>query len=198
MALLACLAVVGVFRVFDPEMSRWLSLDRPFSRPVVTWGYYLGHGTVQVLFLAALYALGRLSNRTGPCLAAASGLVAYAISGVGVQVVKHLVGRPRPRLYVEGVRHFGPSLQGGLDSFPSGHTSTSVALAVALSFHWPRGAPFFLGIAALVAASRLLGGSHFPTDVWGGVILGMAAGWAATVWLRRRRATASAKLQGGG
>lgn len=50
-------------------------------------------------------------------------------------------------------------------SFPSGHTANMFCFATILAaFYWPRGAWFYL-VAAVVALSRVITGSHWPSDV---------------------------------
>jgi len=70
-------------------------------------------------------------------------------------------------------------------SFPSGHTSTSFACATVLSFFVPRAAPAFYLLALAIGFSRIYVGVHWPLDVLGGAILGVAVGLAVTALLRR-------------
>jgi len=73
-------------------------------------------------------------------------------------------------------------------SFPSGHTATSFAGATALSVLYPRGAPVFYVLAAAIAYSRLYIGVHFPLDVAGGVVIGVATALLLLAAVRRRSA----------
>jgi membrane-associated phospholipid phosphatase len=60
-------------------------------------------------------------------------------------------------------------------SFPSAHSSTSVAAAL-LYARLGVPAPPLLALAGALACSRLYLGVHYPSDVLGGVLLGAAAG----------------------
>jgi len=56
-----------------------------------------------------------------------------------------------------------------------------------LASRFPVISPLAFGWAAFVAASRLLGGSHFPLDILGGMLLGLVAGWLVLLYGGRRR-----------
>jgi len=64
-------------------------------------------------------------------------------------------------------------------SFPSGHTAGSFAAAMTLSRLWPAGRVALWVLAILVSVSRIYVGVHYPLDVIGGAILGLACAWIA-------------------
>ncbi|HXZ26123.1 MAG TPA: phosphatase PAP2 family protein, partial [Nitrospiria bacterium] len=107
------------------------------------------------------------------------GLLAFiALSGSGliVQLIKHLVGRPRPGLDDEGVTGWGPSFLRGHDSFPSGHASSDFALASVLSIYYPDGGWCWYSTALILAFLRMWTNAHFASDVLIGAVIGWAVG----------------------
>jgi undecaprenyl-diphosphatase len=67
-------------------------------------------------------------------------------------------------------------------SFPSGHTITAFAVAVSLGLFYPELAAGLFFCALSVAASRILLGMHFLSDVLAGAAIGTALAYGA-VWL---------------
>jgi membrane-associated phospholipid phosphatase len=61
----------------------------------------------------------------------------------------------------------------GTRSFPTGGIATAVALSVGLSMLFPRGRFLFLLFTLFSALERLQTGSHFPSDVLGGIACGL-------------------------
>lgn len=88
--------------------------------------------------------------------------------------LKGLVARPRPYVVNELIK----PLVGGVSpyrSFPSGHSGGSFSAMLAL-YRWvPKkiGVPAII-LASLVALSRLYVGVHYPTDIIGGFVIGLA------------------------
>lgn len=60
-------------------------------------------------------------------------------------------------------------------SFPSGHTASAFALAGALMYGDRVAGVVSLGIALFVACGRLAVGVHFPTDILGGICVGLGS-----------------------
>lgn len=120
---------------------------------------------------AALLAGGIISNdrqmRENALYVASSTAISYGLN----QLIKVIVKRPRP--FVQNIK-IVPVYQAQEYSFPSGHTSTTISTATALSIAYPKWyviAPAFLW-AGSVSYSRMYLGVHYPTDVAGGALLG--------------------------
>src|SRR2546427_8633076 len=113
------------------------------------------------------------------------GLLAQLSVAGAIQILKHLIGRPRPRFAHGDELVLGPSLATGFDSFPSGHAANAFGAATVLAWFFPAvRVPLYL-VAGLVAVSRVLRGSHFPTDVLAGVVLGVVIGSVVVVGLKQ-------------
>jgi len=96
-------------------------------------------------------------------------LVAVAVT---VEWLKHLIGRLRPSQVIDGLHILGPHL--GNLSFPSGHTTTAVAIAGVVGHRFPRLRMALYPAAAAVGVSRIYNGVHYPGDVLAATLLGSA------------------------
>jgi len=157
------------------------SVHIPVLERIGNVGNWLGGGETLIVLCVALFLIGYLWKNETWRLAGFDGVVAHAIAGIAVQIPKHVIGRPRPRWTHQQAFEFGPSFQGGLDAFPSGHAAASFAVAAVLARYFPRGAWVWYGMALFVAMSRVIRGSHFLTDALAGATLGFIVGY---VWVR--------------
>jgi undecaprenyl-diphosphatase len=128
-------------------------------------------------------------------------LSAFIFLGVGLpgllaNGIKRLIGRGRPSEFDSyGAFSFQNFFNDWtFQSFPSGHTTTAIALAFVVGFLRPRLFPLFLVVGAVVGISRVPVGMHYPTDVFGGFVVGMLGAYlvrnlfARRGWLFRTRA----------
>ena len=127
------------------------------------------HGEIWIAFTVVLLVFRR-TRRAGLAMALALGL--YMISGHFL--LKPMFARPRPcdirpEMLTLVARPHGWS-------FPSGHTSSAFAAAFALWRQNRRLGTPALVLAAFIGFTRLYLYVHFPTDVLGGIALGLAVG----------------------
>ena len=190
---LSCVVLVVVFwglLQLDLPLTRFLrSVHLPWLELAGDVGSRLGSGAVLAGISGALLAIGLVSKQPRFRRAGLESLIAHAAVALTAQALKHLIGRPRPRMTHGGGFQFGPSWDTGLDSFPSGHAAASFAVAAVLAKRFPRAGWFLYGAASLVYLSRVMRGSHFPTDVLAGVGLGLVAGYLVANPIRAWRSS---------
>lgn len=141
--------------------SEWMT---PFWRGV-TW---LDNGGMIWLVISFMLLLSPKTRKIGII-----SMLSLGLSGLFVNcILKYVVARPRPFTQIEGLTYL---IKRPRDySFPSGHTSSSFAVAVIFMKKMPKKYGItFMVLAVLIAFSRLYLGVHYPTDVLGGAILGM-------------------------
>jgi undecaprenyl-diphosphatase len=141
----------------------------------------LGYGALDIGILVALAVVGwRLGDR-GLLRRGLMGGATVAGAGMLDQILKNLLCRARPGAPEAGAFFANfpcfPAPYASA-SFPSGHATTAFALAVLLALWYPRFGWVFLGLAGLVGLSRVILGSHFPSDVLAGAVLGSAVSLA--------------------
>lgn len=109
-------------------------------------------------------------------------LAAALTSGIAVHILKPLFGRWRPKGYFKyeeyGFEFFQP-VKSIMASYPSGHSTSIMAIMTAVALLFPRWrVPCFI-FAACVASVRVIVSAHYPSDV----IAGLALGYLSTRWL---------------
>ena len=161
---------------FEFAFLDWL---QQFRNPVldalaVFFNYAGEHGEIWITFTLILL-LCRRTRKAG--LAMAIALVSYLVAGDFI--LKPLFARPRPCDVNTAVTILVKRPHG--HSFPSGHTSSAFAAAFA---PWRQdrklGSPALI-LAVFIAFTRLYLYVHFPTDILGGVVLGLALGALASL-----------------
>jgi len=192
------IALLGVSR-FDLPIVRYVrsvTAHVPWQKLTIPWmaftsdvGNWIGEGTHLVALSLVLLIVGRMWSLSSVTRAGVETLIAHGLVTVAVIGLKHLIGRPRPKFAHSGEWQVDPTWASGFDSFPSGHTGASFAVATVLAKRFPIVAPLCIGIAAFVTLSRVLRGSHFPTDVLMGAVLGALSGSIAAAPLKQWRAS---------
>jgi membrane-associated phospholipid phosphatase len=182
---------------FDLPITKYVrsvTIHLPWDQLTVPWmaftsnaGDWIGQGwrltALSLLLLIGAWAFEKPIIK----VVAIQSLIAHGIAALLANGLKHLIGRPRPKFVHGGEWHITLSWVSGLDSFPSGHSTASFAVATVLARRFPLFGPLCITVAFFVALSRILRGSHFLTDVLGGAVIGILSGFIATAPLRQWR-----------
>ena len=205
-----CLLVAGAAALWvDLPVSRWLHTHQQWKvlhQPLQVVEAYADGAGVALLFIT-LWIVAPHRRREIP--RAAFTVIA---GGLAANVIKILLARIRPQSFpdltqIESVRDTFAGwlsilwsksdlatqaivpLKGlsQIQSFPSGHTATGAALAVALTRLFPPGGWWFGVLAALIALQRVETGAHYVSDTCCGAAVGLLAAlsWQqGTPWAR--------------
>ena len=160
---------------FDFEILFYIKDHRTaFLDAIVPFYTSLGDDGIIWIIVGLLMLIPKKTRKCGILVLGAL-LVMLVINNV---ILKNIIARPRPcATYPELVElvHVPTSY-----SFPSGHTVSAMAVAFTILTQHKKLGYVTLVLAALMGLSRLYVGVHFPTDVYGGVIVGALI--ALIVW----------------
>lgn len=170
-----------------PELPR-LAFDRRVCVAANRWGTRravgiffgtisrLGDGIFWYALMLVLAMLEGLRGLQAAAHMAVTGLVALLL----YRLLKKYTHRPRPFRACPGVIAHVPPLDEF--SFPSGHTLQAVSFTVVALAWFPLLAPLLVPFTALIAASRVILGLHYPSDVLAAIGIGGALG-TLSLWL---------------
>lgn len=170
-------AILFCYRYIDQNAVWWAhNHTTPQSHELFTAITQFGDSTYYLIGFALLFFAFRFLwkksfwEKTSLFLFAA-----VASSGILADIIKVIAGRYRPsELFSQGLYGFDFwHISRAMTSFPSGHSATAFALATAITHLWPKSAILVWPLAVLIAASRLLIGAHYPSDIIGGAVLGV-------------------------
>ncbi|MQX08771.1 phosphatase PAP2 family protein [Sinorhizobium fredii] len=174
---------------FDPQLSEWAQAlpDEivDFNRTITDVGTFAWMIYTSATLLLIAFVVRRASRRDTIRQRArtARNLSAYFLLTIGtasalVHGLKFLIGRARPELFADyGAYSLTPFTGDRLfESFPSGHSTAAGAFFGAFAMLKPELRPLFLILALLIGVSRVIVGSHYPSDVAAGLLLGL---WVA-------------------
>jgi undecaprenyl-diphosphatase len=131
----------------------------------------------QLFFIALLGGLfflrGKWRSVNGRHGVAAAGFAALLALGVA-DVISHIWMRPRPYVAHPDIAHLfvAPS---GDPSFPSDHATAAFAIAISILLRHRKAGIVAVALAAVVSLGRVVVGTHYPSDVAGGALIGTLA-----------------------
>jgi undecaprenyl-diphosphatase len=136
----------------------------------------LGDGVFWYSLMAVLALLDGMRGLYVALQMGVTGLVALLL----YRLLKRYTRRPRPFRTCPGVIAHLPPLDEF--SFPSGHTLQAVGFTIVALAWYPGLAPLLLPFTALIAASRVILGLHYPSDVLAAIAIGSGLG-TLSLWL---------------
>ncbi len=164
----------------DINLNRNKNLDgtmRFISNTVAPIGFAVPVGLMATGWIQNDKALSKKGYVAGASL-----LLAVALT----TTLKYSINRQRP---FDTFSDVDKQADGGGPSFPSGHTTVAFATAASLSFAYPKWyviVPSFAW-AGSVAFSRMHLGVHYPSDILGGIVIGVGSSflcYKAQQWIK--------------
>jgi undecaprenyl-diphosphatase len=157
---------------FEGSILLWIqnNLRSDFLDPIMKAITMLGDkGMIWILITLVLLILRR--TRPLGVICAVSMVIGLVVTNL---IIKNWVARVRPYEVIQGLECIVKKADDW--SFPSGHTTNSLACAWVLFRKTPKkcGVPALI-LAILIAFSRLYVGIHYPTDVLGGAVIGIGS-----------------------
>jgi undecaprenyl-diphosphatase len=172
----------------DVALFNWLrAWHAPWLDTAMSWISASG-GAGLVWLALALIAFVRPRDRAAAWRVMLTVALCYSVVDA---VVKPVIARPRPSFALVSDRSGNAESLEATEvdatapkrtlppsprtyAFPSGHATSTFGAAVAVSRMWPRTRVVWWILALLIGYSRVYLGHHYPLDVLGGALLGIA------------------------
>ena len=161
-------------------------INHSLSNPVLDWLMPfltdLNKQKIAIVIVALLWIwLMIRGGRTGRTVGILLIVTIIVSDQVSSSVLKNMVSRLRPCSVLQGVRVLVDCGSGY--SFPSSHAVNNFAGATILARYYRKYAWGWFSFAALIALTRPYVGVHYPSDIAGGAIVGIACALGViTVW----------------
>ncbi len=167
------------FRLFE-FFNAFAGKNRIFDKLVIFLGYYLVFILGAVLIAYWVFAKDKTKARQ----ALFSAFVAFvAARFVVVEIIRKVVPRARPFLSHQVIQLISKDAE---KSFPSGHAAALFAIAAAFYFYDKKLAGWLFALAVLVSIARVIGGVHYPADIFAGAIVGILSAWLLSFFFKQK------------
>ncbi|MGH4140600.1 phosphatase PAP2 family protein [Clostridium sp.] len=157
--------MISIIQRFDSLILLYIkdNMHGTIMDKVMVASSYLGDNGMIWIIISTILIISKRYRKIG--FMALGALILSSI--LGEEILKNVFKRIRPEagdlLIAKPLSY----------SFPSGHTTSSFAVAGVLAKYFKKYAFGFLGLAFLIAFSRLYLYVHYPTDILAGIVLGL-------------------------
>jgi len=167
---------------YDLSLLEWIQTNRIIALDGILG--FLSAATTYVS-LGIILAIGICSRFRKRCLKPMIQIgLAFFLAALLTYGLKSAIKRTRPFREHTTIEKLA---KGGSTSFPSGHTLEAFAVATSLILIYRKRWIIIASLtwACVVAYSRMALGVHYPTDILGGMVLGIALAWGLDAVFRR-------------
>ncbi len=164
--------------------GRWQFFDAAVIFKAEYLGWWMLAGVGAFLAVSAYLKRGELKARHMVFVAVVSGLLSRFVV---TEIIRFFYDRPRPfdlsaeALAKAGVLDVYQLIEhSGGGSFPSGHAAFFFAVAAGVFIYYKKWGILFYLFALAMGLSRVIAGIHWPSDILGGAIIGIASAYLTT------------------
>lgn len=164
--------MLGIINNLDINILNFIrdSLSNPVMDKLMIFITSLGDKGFIWVTIGVILLIQKKYRKTG----FASLIALFITSIMGEGIIKNIVQRPRPFITHPDISII---INAPISfSFPSGHTASSFAAAVVLGYYINGWRYVFYIFATLIAFSRIYLCVHYPSDIIGGIVLGVICG----------------------
>lgn len=139
-------------------------------------GFFFADTLLYLLMLGGIWYVLRLPGMRRKIFMIAEICLAVLLSrGIITTIIRFAYHHARPFVAL----NFTPLISGEnpYDSFPSGHMTGLFAFSAILYAHNRKWGIAYFILSALVGLSRVYTGVHWPLDILGGILIGLACAW---------------------
>jgi undecaprenyl-diphosphatase len=179
-ALVLCFLLVWDHEVF--------AAIRSFQTPFLNWltarVSQLRGATFPSAVALLMVVVGLVRRKSALWHAGIAVVLTLLLVGVLTSVMKELIAKPGP--LPETTLHARSLFDERFGRFPSSHSALVIGAAVVIAAFFPAAAALAFFVALLVCHERIYRGTHYPSDIFAGIWLGVVCARFVLTQLARR------------
>lgn len=153
-------------------LNNLAGISAVFDDIIIFFTSYLQY-IIGILFLAGLYFVH--IPRSEKIKIFWVTIISATVARLGVtELIRHFYHRLRPFMVYGDIHKL---VSDNAYSFPSGHAAFFFAFAMAIYFYNKRWGAWFFVAATLISIGRVAVGVHYPSDILGGAVVGIASAY---------------------